>query len=255
MKLIKTKKAILYILVYSEYDVIKKSLDCLGVMSNYFDIVVIQNQSPHTLIISKYIDYLGSIGIVNRHYIFKENIAGSAYGIVLSKELMTLEKYSIIVISDGDVTMINTKNWFKEAKKILDEPNIFACGVSLETSNLPLLAFPEAREWIPPAISKNSLYEEGLTGIHMLAMKSKNLIDYINWSNTNKRPFVDGEMHKYCYDLKKLKWARTIKNTAYHITWDLYKEPDNLYTKNKLKTSFLETWHKRKESDYKLITY
>jgi hypothetical protein len=252
---LKKSKILVYVLVFDQFDIIKQSLDFLTSFSDRLDIVVMENPSPATPEISRLVNDYGKKGLIKRYYLFDKNITGYAFAVVLDKERDIVKQYNLTMLTDGDLTTKHT-GWLDEEISILkNNPEVYACAVSLDKSNLPLKAFPEAKGWVPPDISVQDNYYEGRTGAHLLLLSSTSVLDFLDFQQERKVPFVDSSMHYYCYNELHKKWARTKDSTVYHLTWDLYKDPEHPYTKLKTQKSHEDTWYHQEASDYKLTEY
>jgi hypothetical protein len=130
--------------------------------------------------------------------------------------------------------------------------DVFACGITLDKSNLPVKSYPEATGWIPPDKSEHPDYYEAFTGGHLMMMRGKEFSEYIYWKNATDTVHIDGTMHNYCYDVLGKKWARTKHSKAYHLTWDLYADKDHPYTRFRAKKSFNDTWGHSERADFTL---
>lgn len=252
----KKQKVLCYVLIFDQFDVIKRSLDFLTRYSSDIDIVVIENPSPNSGDIGAYINSLGKQQLIKRHYVMQQNIAANAFAMIIEHERTSIASQRFVILTDGDVVS-KQPNWLKEEISIMKKhASIFACGVTLELSNLPLKTYPNAREeWIPTDIAVHKDYAEVTTGIHLLMFRGRQLLDFQDWKDKNSLNFVDGNMHRYCYDERKQKWARTKTSTAYHITWDLYNDPEHPYAKLKKTKSFDEIWHNNLRSEYSVTDY
>ncbi|MDB5177149.1 MAG: hypothetical protein JWN75_817 [Candidatus Saccharibacteria bacterium] len=249
------KKIPCYVLIFDQVDIIKKSLNFLSSHANSLDIIVIENPSNNSPKIKKIVDKLGKEGLIKRHYLMDKNVTSAAVKTVLDEEKSYILKHKYILLTDGDIT-VDDSHWLQEQRKILSRNReVLACGVSLDMSNLPLSTFPEANNWIPPDINVKRDYFEALTGGHLVLVRSKILFTYTDWLSKNDLSFVDGNFHKYCYEVVGKKWARTKKAKAYHLTWDLYADLSHPYTKFKLSKSFHDTWHHGLVSDFSLTQY
>ncbi len=252
---LKKKKILTYVLVFDQYDIISKSLDFITAFSNQLDIVVVENPSSNSSKIKKAVDKYGAAGKIKRHYLFEENIAANAFSVVLEKERGIIKDYKYVVLTDGDLTSKDT-GWLKEELNVLKHnPSVFVCGISLDQFNLPTEAFPEAKNWIPPDISEQNDYFEARTGLHLLIFSRPDLLGFLDWFKTKKHPFVDSTLHYYCYDVLQRKWSRTKKAKAHHLTWDLYSDRSNAYTKLKTGKSHEETWLHLKRAGFSIKEY
>jgi len=248
------KKIPCYVLIYKEVDIIKQSLDSLSQLSNDLEIIVIENPSENSKKIKKYIDKLGKDSKISRHYLFDKNITNNAFDVVLHDELSHIIKHKLIVITDGDLTVEYPQDWLKESLKLMKYKDVFCAGSGLMLDNLPTKTFPDAATWVPELIN-DTPFHEGRTGCHMLMMKGKDLASFLKWKDYNNKSFADGEINRFCYEVSKKKWARTNENLAYHLTWDLYQDLNNEYTKLKTNKSFEATWYHKNTSEYNLTTY
>lgn len=249
------KKILTYVLVFDQYAIIRKSLDFITRFSDRLEIVVIENPSTASQKIGKLIDQYGKNGKVKRHYVFKENIAANAFWVVLEKERNEINKHSLVMLTDGDL-VCNDDSWLEEEINIIkNNSSVFVCGISLDMSNLPVKTFSDATNWIPPDLSERDDYFETRTGLHLLTLTSQNLLGFLDWVKGRDTPFVDSTMHYYCYDVLKKHWARTKKTKAYHLTWDLYSNLDDAYTKLKVKKSHKDIWYHQNTADFNLKEY
>jgi hypothetical protein len=252
---LKKRKVLTYVLVYDQTEIIRKSLDFLTKFSDQLDIVVIENPSPSTPKIKKLVNRYGAAGKIKRYYLFEENIAANVFSAVLENERSIIKKHQFVMITDGDLTCSDS-NWINEERDILkNNPSLFTCGMSLDLSNLPLKAFPEAASWLPKDVAVHDDYVENITGLYTLMFSSRDLLAFMDWFKGEERPFVDSTLHHYCYEVIKKKWARTKHAEAYHLTWDLYKDKNNAYTKLKTSKSHQETWFHTRTSGYSLKEY
>jgi hypothetical protein len=253
--LFKKRKLLIYVLVFDQYHIIRKALDFITTFSDQLDIVIIENPSPNSPKIEKIIDRYGNAGKIKRYYLFDDNIASNAFSVVLERERSVIKKHNLVMLTDGDLTC-KGDDWLKEEMGILKaNPSVFVCGISLDMFNLPIKTFPEASNWIPPDISEQKDYFEARTGLHLLTFSSADLLGFLDWFKASEHPFVDSTLHYYCYDILHKKWARTKKAKAHHLTWDLYNDLENSYTKLKTGKSHKETWFHLKKAGFSLKEY
>lgn len=249
------KKIPAYVLIYDQVEIIRETLEHLKTLRNKLDLIVIENPSSNSPQIQSIITDLANVGAIKRHYLFTENIAANAFDIVLNIEKDMVAKSPYVLVSDGDLISTDTKWLAEEIKIIKGHKNVFACGVSLDRSNLPVDTFPSANEWIPQDKFDYGDYIEAPTGAHLLLFRGKELAGFLVWKNKYNRYFIDGELHEYCYAVLNKMWSRTKYSQAYHLTWDLYKDKENAYTKLKTGTSFKDTWYHRKTAEYSVTQY
>lgn len=242
-------------MVFDQVDIIKKTLDFLVKYADRLDIVVIENPSDKTPDISKIIDSYGEQGLISRYYLFESNITSTAFDTAINAELQKVRKAPFVLVTDGDLVVRN-KDWLDEEVAILKHnPGVFACGISLDKSNLPLAVFPAAKDWVPPDKQSYPTFFEALTGCHLLLFRGGEFWNFMKWKNEKNLNFVDGTIHHYCYEILGKKWARTKHAEAYHLTWDLYRDKKDPYTKLKTKKSFQDTWYHDRKSEYTLKMY
>jgi len=253
--MLRKKKIPCYILVFDQTEIIKKTLDSLVKKVDKLDIVIVENPSKNTSHIKKYIEELGVRGLVKRHYLFEKNITNNALRMIFLEERKLIKKSKYMILTDGDLVPDN-ENWLEEEIEILKQHrDVFGCGISLDMSNLPLETFPDAVGWIPPDKQEFDDYYEALTGGHLVIMRGKEFDMFSTWRDQHKLPQIDGQMHRFAYEVLHKKWARTKRSKAYHLTWDLYHDKNHPYTRMKMEKSFQETWHHAEESPFTLTSY
>ncbi len=238
-----------YVIVFEQTEIIKKTLEFLSKYTDKIDLIIIENPSDNSVEIKKLIDSFGEQGHIKRHYIFDENITGNAYSVVIEHEANFIKRHKYVILTDGDITSENT-DWLEEQKRIIKHKEVFACGITLDTANLPLKTFPDAKGWIPADMNETSNYYEAYTGVHLLLIRSKDLLGFMNWKKQQNLSFVDGNIHAYCYEQAHKKWTRTKNAKAYHLTWDLYHDRNHPYTKFKLAKTFKTMWYHQKTADF-----
>jgi len=249
------KKIPCYVLVFEQIDIIKNTLKFLTQYSDQLDIIIVENPSNNTPVIRKYINRLGKNKKIKRYYLMDKNITGKALRTVIEHEKKYILKHRYVILTDGDITVSDT-GWLKEQKRIMSHHrNVFACGVSMDKINLPLSTFPDAKNWLPNDMSEQKNYYEAFTGTHLLMLRPKNLFQCLDWLTKEGLASVDGTFHRYCYDVVGMKWARTKRALAYHLTWDLYSDYNHPYTQFKLSKSLNDTWYHSDESEFSTTEY
>jgi hypothetical protein len=249
------KKIPCFVLIFHEVDIIKQSLNFMVKFADRLDLILVENPSPHSPQIGEFTAELGKQSLIKRHYLFETNITGNAMDTVLNKESALIKKSRFMILTDGDL-VCDDSDWLDEEIAILDRhPDVLACGVSLDRSNLPLKTFPDAKNWLPDDVAETEHYYETITGCHLLLVGGGDFYDFLNWKNQNDLYSVDGALHQFCYQQKHRKWARTKKAKAYHLTWDLYSDKKHPYTRLKTGKDFKQTWHHRQRASFKLTQY
>ena len=240
-------------LIYYDFEVIEKSINCLLKYSDKLDLTIVENKSEFTEISIKpfLLDLVNQMKI-SQYILFEGNISNNAIEVVCDSGLMKLGSHEYVLLTDGDLEVI-TGYWLEEEINILNNnADIFACGISLNKENLPIKTFSDAINWIPLDIKENQDYYEALTGMHLLLLRSSDFIDYLDYRKRNNLKFRDSTMHRFCYEIKNMKWARTKINQARHLTWDSYNDLGHPYTKIKISKKFEETWNHELYSPFKV---
>lgn len=201
------------------------------------DFFIIENYSNNSEKIKEYFIDKNIIGYLQ----FEDNISHKAVSTFITDYENLLNKYEYITFSDSDLTVENSKETFNEIIKNLNLENVMVSCVDLTMVNLPNV--PGSQSWIPSPLNVTDEYIEGASGVHMMTIKQENfeLIKNIK--------FLDSVLKKKVYRNKK-KWVKTLKNKAYHLTWDLYFEGSDYY---KFKLSNPDIWNHENTCDYKII--
>jgi predicted SAM-dependent methyltransferase len=239
-------------LVYFDLDAIRKRLNSLFAEKRRLELTVIENPSEHSTSIRPWLERMTRCGLIERCVLFDENIAGNAIAETLEKQVVSLANSPYVILTDGD--LVCTQDWLGEVLNALDKnPDLFACGVSLQADNLPLKTFPDANTWIPADIAVAADYIEARTGIHLLAMRTRDLSAFLEYRKSNDLAFMEDELHKYCYDVRKMKWGRTKTAQARHLTWDSYADAAHPYTVLKTAISHEELWRHARRAGFKVV--
>lgn len=210
-------------------------------LKDHLRLSIVENHSIHTPTIQGYMLGLLSAGQIDQYIYFRENISNNAFSEALAY-YDTTQKY--LMFTDGDVTCCD--DFVSEQVKILEScPEVAFVSVRLDKSNLPVEAFPEAYNWIPPVISEHDLYIEQYSGHQLVMMRGEDFGPYNRFRIEKNWSWTDGSMRQWAYSHGR-KWAVTRNSTAKHLTWTLYQNREHPYTKLKLEQSMNETWdHKR----------
>jgi hypothetical protein len=244
------------VLVFYNYDIIKRSLDFLQNYSDRLDIHVLENPSPHTdSEIKPYILDLVNKNIVSKYILFDRNISNNAYEVFFTNSIVDqLEQHKYLLVTDGDVIACEG-DFLSEEIGILDNnEDVFACSVTIDLNNLPLANYPEAGLWIPPIINRYPAFNEGVTGAQLLLIRTKDFLEYLKYVKLRQLKFVDGSMHQFCYQALKKKWARTKKSTCIHLTWDIYSDKNHPYHQWKSQFNFQALWYHNEYCSFQLFT-
>lgn len=201
------------------YNNVEHIIKCFeSVQMSTMDYFIVENRSPHSLELQKYFHEKRVVG----HIRFKDNIADNAVKIFFHDYKRLLYKYKYITFSDGDLRLDNARETFAEVRKILDHKEVGVCAVDLKLDNFPYdIAKPS--DWLPGPVGKTDDYIECATGAHMMTLKTENLSVLVD-----AKKAIDGCFREMCANMG-LKWVKTIKNKAYHLTWDYYHKGNPYY--------------------------
>ncbi|WP_379134714.1 glycosyltransferase family A protein [Paenibacillus sp. sgz500958] len=218
------------VLVFYNADIIAKTMDFLQQYSDRLDFTVVENKSIHTdSTIKPYLLKLVEERKISRYVLFNENITMNALRMTFDLGLVNLSDSKYVMITDGDL-IVNNADFLSEQIHIMDShPELFACGVSLCTDNLPLNNYPEANTWIPNDITVFEDYIETLTGAHLTLIRSEDFMLYLIYSKQMNYTILDVMMHEFCYRILGKRWGKTKISNAVHLTWDVYADSNHPY--------------------------
>ncbi|SHN72988.1 class I SAM-dependent methyltransferase [Desulfovibrio litoralis] len=219
------------VLVFFDFEIIKKSLDFVTQYSDRLAITVVENCSQNTATkIKPYIEQLLKAHKIERYILFDENISSNAFDVVVDQKLFYDTQSPYLMVTDGDLT-IEDKNWLDEQVAIIEQnPEVFAVGLELDLVNLPQVSGAET--WVPAATPiQDKNYNLGDTGFWFVLSRKAAFLKACNVIlHENKLRFLDSIFCDYSREQEK-KWVRTKKAKAYHLTWDVYKTPGHSYRK------------------------
>lgn len=201
------------------------------------DFFIVENESENSEQIEDYFREQDVLG----HIRFESNITFKAIEIFLKDYHKLLMEYEYITVSDCDLQVISSQDVLSEITDILNLDQVGVCCVDLSLENFPHHV-QGSSGWIPAPIAETDQYIECATGVHLCTLKKENLHIF-------QQTFID----KYLRELaisNSLKWVKTKKNKATHLTWDLY-HPGNLYFEFKKTTPNL--WNHQLTSNYKKL--
>lgn len=227
-------KHICVLICFNNYDHIKSCFESL--YNDDIDFFIIENYSKNSDLISDFFMNQNIKGYIQ----FEKNITNKAVSIFVKDYLETLKQYEYITISDCDLTVLNSKNTFGEIKKNLDLDNVAVCCADLDMSNLPKIEGSDS--WVPKPRNITSEYIEGDSGAHLMTIKNENL----NLFQVEK--FIDSSILNRVFYVNK-KWVKTLKNKAYHLTWDLYFHGNEYFEYKKSN----DVWNHNNICDYKIL--
>lgn len=205
-------------------------MDFLQQYSDRLDFTVVENKSIHTdSTIKPYLLNLVEERKISRYVLFEQNITMNALRMTFDLGLVNLSDSNYVMITDGDL-IVNNADFLTEQIHIMDShPELFACGVSLCTDNLPLNNYPEANTWIPNDIAVHEDYIETLTGAHLTLIRSQDFMHYLTYSKQMNYKILDVMMHEFCYKVLGKRWGKTKASKAVHLTWDVYADSNHPY--------------------------
>lgn len=209
-----------------------ESLKCPGI-----DFFIVENKSENSNQIEDYFKQQDITGYIQ----FQNNVTFRAIEIFIENYHSLLEKYDYITISDGDLKVMNSQDTFLEIVKNLNLDNIGVSCVDLSLENFPY-HIEGSRGWIPNPIQENDEYIECATGIHLCTIKKENLYLF-------KQTFIDSSIRELTYS-NSLKWVKTKKNKAVHLTWDLYNLGNEYF---EFKKNSPNLWNHSLSSNYNIL--
>lgn len=207
-------------------------MDCLLQYSDRLDFTVVENKSIHTdSTIKPYLLKLVEDKRISRYVLFEQNITMNALKKTFDLGLVNLSGSKYVMITDGDL-VVNNADFLSEQLHIMEShPELFACGISLCTDNLPLNNYPDAEHWISGNINEYEDYIETLTGAHLTLIRAQDFKDYLTYSTQMNHTILDVMMHEFCYKVLGKKWGKTKISKAVHLTWDIYGDSNHPYQK------------------------
>ena len=232
------KKIPCYVRGFLDFETIKKCVDYLIRFNDRLELNIIENYSDYTE--SHFKPYMLNLleqGKINSYYLFEEDIGINATEVVLRFNSKYIETTDYIMITDGDLTC-EDDSWLDESMDIIkNNPEVFCVGAELDMSNLPPIE--GAKGWVPKAVCKpDKPYNAGFTGWWFSIYRSKEIMEAFNIILNKNLKFTDIILHQYCSQTNRI-WARPKQAKTYHITWDVYMDPENPYNKwKKTKTLY-----------------
>lgn len=238
------------VLAYHDLPTIQKTMDCL--MKEDIQLTVIENPSVNTETkLKPYLLDLVKQGKIDQYYLMDENITNNAAHVVYG-DFKIDESCDYFIHTDGDITCEG--DWLQEEINILDKcPEIFVVSVSLDMSNLPSQHYPDAHTWVPANVGETELYYEGSGAGHFMMLKTQDFIDYRNFQKTSGMKWTDGTIRHFAYKHRNRKFAKTKRNFARHLAWDMYQDQNHPYTIEKRQKTILQLWEHDRVCGYQLF--
>lgn len=184
------------------------------------DFFIVENKSANSSLLEQYFReqmiHKSIVGYIQ----FQENTANIGTFFVRD-HISLLRQYRYVTFTDGDLVYDDPSSMKNEVWKSLEYSDVAVCGTGMKLDNLPTVE--GSKNWIlPDRIDTKRDYNEQRCGIHFLTLKSNNL------HLVEDTRFID-HMLADRIKLHNKKWVKTIKNKAYHLTWDLYTPGNNYY--------------------------
>ena len=242
------------VLVYFDFDVIRTAIEALLPHRDRLSLIVVENRSSSTdTHIRPFIEQLVRDGTVETYLLFDRNISNNVFECVIDGGHVDLTASPYVMFTDGDL-LPQDDGWLTEEIQILERhPDVFACGVTLSTENLPLAVYPASAAWAPGGVPREDYVEDG-SGLNLLLMRTRDLRAFLAYRREHGVRFLDFEVSRFARDIAGMKWARTKRATARHLTWDSYADVNHPYTRLKLQQSYEETWAHDRFCGYRVLT-
>ncbi len=242
------------VLGYYDHEYFFRALDCLRRQAQRLEIIVAENRSPCTrTVFEPRLREMVTKGEIEKYVLFAKNICSNAFEVVLDTGLIDLDSSDYALVTDGDLDVVHD-TWLDEELQILDQhPEVFACGIGLDASNLPLDVYPHARAWLPNLVDKGSYYED-YCGMHLVLFRSAELKAYLAFRRKHFDKFLDYRIALYAGTILGKKCASTRFAQARHLAWDRIRDVQHPYTKHKLAMSFDNRWEHYRYSRYTVYT-
>jgi hypothetical protein len=242
-------------MVFDDTEIACRSVDALVRLGDRADVHVIENYSQRNRgAIRAAMMRLLKCGSIKTYIGMHGNIGNNAFEIVLQymPELWRASQY--LVITDGDLVP-DRDAWLDEECGVLHTHNdVWACGITLDLANLPVLAFPDAHTWVDPGLELDD-YRLASTGLCLLALRTQDMSTFIEWHKRRSYPrFGDTLLRKYAKTIAIQKWAATKLSRARHLTWDRYADRSHEYTKFKTDHTFQAIWGHHKYCSFSVMT-
>lgn len=212
-------KHICVFLAYQNIEHIKLSFESMYLDS--VDYFIVENFSENSDSIKEFFTKKKLKGYIQ----FEKNISATAVNIFIKNFYNLLCSYDIITITDGDLFIYDIKDAFQEIIQNLHLPSVGISSISLFQDN-------------------NYTNKERIIGVDNYINKQKTFsvsspvfIQNGNYLTTFKKEdihhltnvhYLDSCIYNYFLSMNKASVA-TSKNTAYHLTWDLYFDGNPYY--------------------------
>ena len=237
------KKHLVVLFVYNNLEHIKTCFESLYL--DEVDYFIVENKSPNSKEIEEYFKDKRLVG----HICFEENISATAVNIFIKDYFETMREYEYVSISDGDIYVTDARATYKEIIDNLDrEPSAFVSSIDLwlgnHYENESKVSGTNHLDWYMQHTTNVDGYKLGATACHLLTVKNQRLdifqdIHFIDTILYNKVMNMGG------------RWISTLRNLAYHLTWDLYVEGNEYYEFKK--ATYPQIWDEKEPCDYDVL--
>jgi hypothetical protein len=235
-------KHIIIFLAFRNFDIIKNSFESLSKYENA-DFFIVENFSENSKIIEEYFFTKNLKGYIQ----FEENAAANAINIFNEKYYTLLEEYDIITYTDGDIICHDIADTFNEILENFNNQNCIVSSCDLWLGNYYTNKNKKGLDEYYEDMKKETNKKDniGQTGGTLLTLQKKHL--YL----LKDLHFIDSNIHNKIKSINGL-WYRTLKNLAYHLTWDLYVNGNEYYEWKK--HVYPKIWEKNnKEFKFKIL--
>lgn len=237
------KKHLVVVFVYNNLEHIKTCFESLYL--DEVDYFIVENKSKHSKEIKEYFETKRIIG----HICFEENISATAIDIFIKDYFETMREYEYVSITDGDIYVSDAKATFKEVIDNLDrEPSAFISSVDLwlgnHYENENKVTGTNHLDWYMANTSNVDGHKLGSTASHLLTVKNLRLDVFQNIH------FIDTNLNNKIINMGG-RWVSTLRNLAYHLTWDLYVEGNEYYEFKK--ATYPQIWDEKEPCDYDIL--
>ena len=218
-----------FVIEFFDLEVIKASINTLLLYPN-IEINIIENKSDYTdSDIKPYLIDLVNNEKIKRYFAFDKNIFNGASDIVLRHPTLNLNETRYCLLTDGSLSC-NEPTWLQKQMSYMEaDKNIYACAVSLSRENMPPI---EIRYFGTNPVEDKGEYElilSGHTNSHMLLIRSKDIVDTLNFLKAKGKTFTDCALGAYRNAHSNRTWIRIKTPLFYRHTWDYFKIPNHPY--------------------------
>jgi hypothetical protein len=185
------------------------------------DYIIVENDSENHPQIKEY--FISNEQNIKSYFYFEKNISSTAIDVIISNLYNELMNYDYITITDGDLYVYDFNDLLKELRGILDnDPSVMVASSSLWTKNDYNLPNSRRVIGIQPYV-ENQIHNRNITwGAHykisannFVTIRKQHLIHLLDIH------YIDTTIYHKATSLN-MRWAQTVRNSSYHLTWDKY---------------------------------